>query len=83
MSIPHFKSFFNEAGFFLIPEVGLAHAGSFTVACAYIDLVAELGLKAIKFQHHQSEFESSNGENFRTIDSRIKSNSFNANLYFF
>ena len=49
----------------LIPEIGLAHLGSLNLALNYIDLVAKLGLKVVKFQHHDPRFESSLHEEFR------------------
>ena len=75
MTFHTIESLLNPTGRFLIPEVGLAHAGSYTLACAYIDVVSELGLRAIKFQHHNSAYESSLNEKFRTSDSRIISRS--------
>ena len=75
MTIHTIDSLFGSSRHFLIPEVGLAHSGSFTLACAYIDLVSKLGLTSIKFQHHNSAYESSPNEQFRTFDSRIISKS--------
>ena len=65
----------SDHTFLLIPEVAQAHCGSYTLACAYIDLVHSLDLPLIKFQHHISNFESSPSEQFRFLDKRIISKS--------
>ena len=51
---------------FLIAEIGLAHDGSAGIAKSYIDLAAELGFDAIKFQTHIAQDESSPNEKFRS-----------------
>lgn len=51
---------------YIIAEIGLAHDGSLGSALAYVDLAAELGADAVKFQIHIAEFESSKYEKFRT-----------------
>jgi len=50
---------------YLIAEVGLAHGGSYTLASSYIKLCKELGINAVKFQHHSSIHESTYSESFR------------------
>lgn len=49
----------------LIAEIGQAHEGSFGMAFAYIDALAETGVDAVKFQVHLAEAESSIHEPFR------------------
>ena len=49
----------------LIPEIGLAHYGNLQLALNFVDLVAKLGLKVVKFQHHNCLYESSQNEQFR------------------
>lgn len=49
----------------IIPEIGQAHDGSLGIAHSYIDAVAKSGAKAIKFQTHLAEAESSLFEPFR------------------
>ena len=51
---------------FLIAEIGLAHDGSAGIAKSYIDLAAELGFDAIKFQTHIAHDESTPNEHFRS-----------------
>ncbi len=50
---------------FTIAEIGQAHDGSLGIAHSYIDAVAKTGVKAIKFQTHIAEAESSIYEPFR------------------
>ena len=52
--------------YFLIGEVALSHDGSLGQAFKYIDMAADLGLNAIKFQLHIAEYESSEFEDFRS-----------------
>ena len=55
--------------FFITPivcaEVGLAHDGSLAIARSYIIQAAKAGATAIKFQAHDSKFESSRSEGWR------------------
>ncbi|MBO3700891.1 N-acetylneuraminate synthase family protein [Roseivirga sp. E12] len=51
--------------FLLIAEIGQAHDGSLGILHSYIDAVANVGVKAIKFQTHIAEAESSIHEPFR------------------
>ncbi|MEM9918100.1 MAG: N-acetylneuraminate synthase family protein [Bacteroidota bacterium] len=50
---------------FLIAEIGQAHDGSLGILHSYIDVLAETGVDAIKFQTHIAEAESSLQEPFR------------------
>ena len=50
---------------FTIAEIAQAHDGSLGIAHSYIDAVAKTGVKAIKFQTHIAEAESSIYEPFR------------------
>ena len=50
---------------FLIAEIAQAHDGSLGMAHAYIDVVAQTGADAIKFQTHIAEEESTLDEPFR------------------
>ena len=50
---------------FLVAEVGLAHEGSLGIAKSFAKKAKECRADAIKFQHHNSIFESSNFEKFR------------------
>ena len=50
---------------FLIAEVAQAHDGSLGFAHAFIDIAAEAGVDAIKFQTHIAEAESTRDEPFR------------------
>lgn len=50
---------------FIIAEVGQAHDGSLGIAHSYIDMLAETGVDAVKFQTHIAEAESSDAEPFR------------------
>lgn len=50
----------------LIAEIAQAHDGSLGIAHSYIDVLAEAGVDAIKFQTHVAEAESSLQEPFRT-----------------
>ncbi len=52
--------------FYLIGEVGQAHAGSVALAHCYIDALAKAGVDAVKFQMHIADAESSIHESFRT-----------------
>ena len=49
----------------LIAEVGLAHDGSLGIAKSFAKSAKENGADAIKFQYHNSKFESSSSEKFR------------------
>ncbi|MBR9921797.1 MAG: N-acetylneuraminate synthase [Bacteroidetes bacterium] len=55
---------------FTIAEIGQAHDGSLGMAHAYIDAVARTGVRAIKFQTHIADAESSSFEPFRVKFSR-------------
>lgn len=55
----------NSGQFFLIAEVAQAHDGSLGNAHALLDLAADCGAHAIKFQTHFAEAESSPGEPWR------------------
>lgn len=55
---------------FLIAEVAQAHDGSLGAAHAYIDIAADAGADAIKFQTHFADEESSLDEPFRVKFSR-------------
>jgi len=50
---------------FLIAEVGLAHEGSLGIAKSFAKIAKINGADAVKFQHHNYEFESSKNEKFR------------------
>lgn len=50
---------------FIIGEVGLAHDGSLGVAHTYIDVIAEAGADAVKFQTHIAQAEGTKDEKFR------------------
>lgn len=50
---------------FIIAEIAQSHDGSLGLAHSYIDVVAEAGADAIKFQTHIAEAESSRDEPFR------------------
>lgn len=50
---------------FIIAEVGQAHDGSLGMAHSYIDLAAEVGVDAIKFQTHLASSESTLNDEFR------------------
>ena len=54
------------ADILLTAEVGCAHDGSYNFAHAYIDAVARTGARAIKFQTHLADAESTPREPFRT-----------------
>ncbi|MCE7041961.1 N-acetylneuraminate synthase family protein [Dyadobacter sp. CY312] len=54
-----------NSAIYMIGEIGQAHEGSFGVAHSYIDVLAESGVDAVKFQTHISEAESSEHETFR------------------
>jgi N,N'-diacetyllegionaminate synthase len=54
----------------LVAEVAQAHDGSLGTAHAFIDLVAEAGFDAIKFQTHFAHAESTLDEPFRVAFSR-------------
>ena len=49
----------------IIIEIGLAHDGSLGTAHSYIDVLANSGTDAIKFQTHKADAESSDFEPFR------------------
>ena len=55
---------------FIVAEVAQAHDGSLGTAHAFIDLAAECGVDAIKFQTHIAEAESTLDEPFRVKFSR-------------
>jgi N,N'-diacetyllegionaminate synthase len=50
---------------FIIAEIAQAHEGSLGIAHSYIDILAECGVDAVKFQTHIAEAESSEFESFR------------------
>ncbi len=50
---------------FVIAEIAQAHDGSLGIAHSYIDVLADLGVDAVKFQMHIAEAESSIFEPFR------------------
>ena len=50
---------------YIVAEVAQAHDGSLGTAHAYIDLIAEIGADAVKFQAHIAEAESTSDETFR------------------
>jgi N,N'-diacetyllegionaminate synthase len=50
---------------YIIAEIAQAHEGSLGIAHSYIDVLAEIGVDAIKFQTHIAEAESSAQEQFR------------------
>ncbi len=50
---------------YIIAEIAQAHEGSLGIAHSYIDVLAETGVDAIKFQTHIAEAESSAQEQFR------------------
>lgn len=50
---------------FIIAEIAQAHEGSLGIAHSYIDVLADLGADAVKFQMHIAEAESSIYEPFR------------------
>lgn len=59
---------------FIIAEIGLAHYGVLGLAHAYIDLAAQAGADAVKFQTHLPACESSTEESFRVpISSQYQS----------
>lgn len=60
----------GRQGPLLIAEVGLGHDGSLGMAHAFIDLIAQCGAGAVKFQTHMAEAESSPAEPFRVAFSR-------------
>ena len=49
----------------LIAEVAQAHDGSLGFAHSFVDVVADAGFDAIKFQTHVAEAESTKDEPFR------------------
>jgi len=55
---------------FLVAEIAQAHDGSLGMAHSFIDLAADLGVDAIKFQTHIAEAESTRDEEFRVLFSR-------------
>ena len=50
---------------FIVMEVAQAHDGSLGMAHAFIDVAAEAGVDAVKFQTHIAEAESTSRETFR------------------
>ena len=59
------KNFVDNNKTILIAEVGQAHDGSLGAAHAFIDIVADVGFDAIKFQTHFANSESTYQEKFR------------------
>jgi N,N'-diacetyllegionaminate synthase len=57
--------FFDKQQVLTIAEVGLAHDGSLGAAHAYIDVAADCGVNAVKFQTHIAAEESTAAEQFR------------------
>ena len=55
---------------FLVAEIAQAHDGSLGAAHSFIDLAADLGVDAIKFQTHIAAAESTRDEEFRVRFSR-------------
>ena len=55
----------KKSKIFIIAEIAQAHEGSLGIAHSYIDVLAECGVDAIKFQTHIAEAESSEFESFR------------------
>ncbi len=55
----------NNKEFYTIAEIGQAHEGSLGILHSYIDVAAEIGVNAIKFQTHIADAESSEYEPFR------------------
>ncbi len=55
---------------FLVAEIAQAHDGSLGAAHSFIDLAADLGVDAIKFQTHIADAESTQDEEFRVAFSR-------------
>lgn len=49
----------------LIGEIGLSHEGSLGIAMSMVKKAKEIGLNAVKFQMHFTEFESTKDEKFR------------------
>ena len=60
-----FKPFVKLGDCFIVGEVAQAHDGSLGMAHAYIDLLAEVGADAVKFQTHLAEAESTPQEPWR------------------
>ena len=57
--------FYKNKGTFIIAELALSHEGSLGQVYSYIDALSNIGVDAVKLQHHSSEFESSSQEKFR------------------
>ena len=55
---------------FLVAEIAQAHDGSLGIAHSFIDLAADLGVDAIKFQTHIADAESTRDEEFRVFFSK-------------
>tara|TARA_A100001391_G_scaffold204169_1_gene198802 strand:+ start:26599 stop:27648 length:1050 start_codon:yes stop_codon:yes gene_type:complete len=55
----------NGSRTYLIAEIGQAHDGSLGNAHAYVDLAADIGVDAVKFQTHIAAAESTRDEQFR------------------
>jgi N,N'-diacetyllegionaminate synthase len=55
----------NMSKVYTIAEIGQAHDGSLGLAHSYIDVLAETGVDAVKFQTHVAQAESSEYEPFR------------------
>ena len=60
----------------LIGEVGQAHDGSLGAAHAFIDVIADSGFDAVKFQTHIANSESTLDEPFRKAFSKQDENRF-------
>lgn len=59
------KGIFDEFNPLLIAEIAQSHEGSEGLAHSLIDSLVDINCKAVKFQIHLSEFESSNQDEFR------------------
>ena len=59
------KEVFDVSNPLLIAEIGQAHEGSEGLAHSLIDALSDINCKAIKFQIHLSDFESSKQDQFR------------------
>ncbi len=59
------KTVGQKAKCFVIGEVALAHDGSLGAAHAFIDVIADAGADAVKFQMHIAEAEGTTEEKFR------------------
>ncbi len=59
------------ADLLLVAEVGLSHDGNCNMAHAFIDAIARTGARAVKFQTHLADAESTPREPFRIRFSRL------------